>query len=248
MQAFLSTPTPMAREFYANPKNQSADDVRPQPTCVPPWRVVAPSSKLDVVAPSQNPDVVAPSSSEPDVVAPSSSKPRPSQKRDLDDYKYLPLRKVDPDMFRYGALPKMQPKPADSPKFKRACKSRTAEDRHATRQEDADTYEDVFTHDLPWDVRGPLNGPAGGGPQFYKGQKFREGSQRWANPGGMFREMYAKYHSMKKQGCIGKELQYYHPMDTNGFWAKAAWAQNQLAPFEMKKIAVEMKSIAVTAE
>ena len=166
--------------------------------------------------------------------------PRPSKKRELEDYKHLPLRKVDPVMFNVAAFPKMQAKPADSP-YSRACKSRTANDRCEGRHDGNNIYVDeTEMKDLPWDMRGPA-GPKEGGPLFHMGQKFREGSQRWANPGGMFREMYAEYYALRRRGVVGRRLQYHHPMEKDGYWARLAKKEGELAPYEMKAMAAELE-------
>lgn len=49
-------------------------------------------------------------------------------------------------------------------------------------------------------MRGPL-GPQEGGPQTWRGQQYRPGSQRWANRGGRNREYFAwKYGGGRGQG------------------------------------------------
>ena len=90
----------------------------PPPPPPPPWRLPPrPSSSLSL-------------------------KPRPS-KRVLEDYRHLPLRKVDPEMFDVAAFPKMSPKPFDSPSFQRACKARTPDERCEGRRECLDDDDHV---------------------------------------------------------------------------------------------------------
>ena len=56
---------------------------------------------------------------------------------------------------------------------------------------------------MSWRNRGPKP-PADGGPQFWRGQSFRQGhnggQQRWANRGGRYREYYAQ---LAREGKIG---------------------------------------------
>ena len=125
------------------------------------------------------------------------------------------------------AFPKMKMKPPDTDEFKREVSARSADDRKRVRDWEDDS-------DRPWDARGP-RGPQEGGPQIWMGQKFREGSGRWANAGGQHREKYSFYHRKKKEGCTGVDLQYYHPMATDGYWAKKAVEEGVLSPYEMKK-------------
>ncbi len=87
----------------------------------------------------------------------------------------------------------------------------------------------------PWDTRGP-RGPQEGGPQNWNGQKFRPGSGRWANAGGQHREKYSLYHRKKKDGLTGLDLQYYHTMDANGYWAMKAAEEGVLSPNQMKQL------------
>ena len=67
------------------------------------------------------------------------------------------------------------------------------------------------------------------------GQRFREGSGRWANAGGQHREKYSYYHRRKREGCYGADLAYYHPMAENGYWAKKAFEDGVLSPYQMKQ-------------
>ena len=54
-------------------------------------------------------------------------------------------------------------------------------------------------------MRGPL-GPEEGGPQTWRGQVFRPGSQRWANRGGANRDFFAwKYGGGRGKGRGGKD-------------------------------------------
>ena len=138
----------------------------------------------------------------------------------------LPKRKIEAaDMVQ--AFPKMKMKPPDTDEFKREVSARSADDRKRVRDWEDDS-------DRPWDARGP-RGPQEGGPQIWMGQKFREGSGRWANAGGQHREKYSFYHRKKKEGCTGVDLQYYHPMAVDGYWAKKAVEEGVLSPYQMKQ-------------
>ena len=243
MESFLSMPCPTVGDFL-QPKPTRSEAIAAIAAVVGknsvPTRSIAEQRAcdypdwLDRATTAPEPPPAAP------IPRPSCSKPRPSGKRELEDYKHLPLRKVDPAMFDVAAFPKMSPKPGDSP-YKRACNSRTADDRCGRRHESSTPYvDDPEIKDIPWDMRGPP-GPKEGGPLFHKNQKFREGSQRWANPGGMFREMYAEYFALRRKGVVGKQLQYHHPMEKDGYWAKLAKDQGQLAPYEMKALAAELE-------
>ena len=64
----------------------------------------------------------------------------------------------------------------------------------------------------PWDLQGNLPDPnVPIHQQRHMGQRWRTGSQRWANSGGQHKEGYALYYKMKKRGLKGAELQFYHP-------------------------------------
>lgn len=52
---------------------------------------------------------------------------------------------------------------------------------------------------LKWQARGPP-GPADGGPEEWRGQQWRPGSQRWSNRGGTHSQWYSHYHFLKRQG------------------------------------------------
>ena len=69
----------------------------------------------------------------------------------------------------------------------------------------------------PWDIRGPP-GPSADGPSIWRGQKFREGSQRFANRAGKSKKKWAYYNMKKKSGLTGIELHYYHPKNKDGHW------------------------------
>ena len=190
-----------------------------------------------------------PSSSVPQPIRPSirpsssvpNDPPRPSKRercdRDLSDYEFLPLRKRDPKMAELCCWPKMNPKPDDSP-YIRSVKSRTAESRHEAQHADEAHHRGDGPCDSvpappwekPWDFKGPL-GPKDGGPHLHMKQVFRENTQRWANSGGQFREMWKKYYDLKKAGWRGARLQKWHPMQKNGHWAKLAHSEGQLAPW-----------------
>ena len=87
---------------------------------------------------------------------------------------------------------------------------------------------------IPWDLRGP-SGPSDGGPQTYKKQKFREGSQRWANPGGRHREKFALYHQRVREGVTGAELAFWHPFARAGHWAAEAEKKGELPPWKVRE-------------
>ncbi len=125
------------------------------------------------------------------------------------------------------AFPKMKSKPADTDEFKRAVSARSADDRKRVREFEDDS-------ERPWDARGP-RGPQEGGPHTWMGQKFREGSGRWANAGGQHREKYKLYWKKKQEGWTGVDLAYYHPMAMNGHWAKKAVEEGVLSPYQMKQ-------------
>ena len=52
---------------------------------------------------------------------------------------------------------------------------------------------------IPWQQRGPPGPPKDIPHATWRGQRWREGSQRWANNGGTNRDWYKHYHSIKKQ-------------------------------------------------
>ena len=138
-----------------------------------------------------------------------------------------PKRKIEAaDMLQ--AFPNMKMKPPDTDEFKREVSARSAGDRKRVRE-----WED--DKNRPWDTRGP-RGPQEGGPQIWKGQKFRECSGRWANAGGQHREKYSFYHRKKKEGWTGLDLQFYHPMAVDGYWAKKAAEEGLLSPIQMKQL------------
>ena len=86
----------------------------------------------------------------------------------------------------------------------------------------------------PCDLQVPP-GPGYGAPNRWQGQKIREGSQRWANSGGKNREMFKKYYALKGCGWTGEDLQYYHPLEENGHWARQAWKNGEQSPLEKMK-------------
>ena len=139
----------------------------------------------------------------------------------------LPKRKIE-DAVVLQAFPKMKAKPQDTNEFKREVSARSADDRKRVREWEEDKNR-------PWDTRGP-RGPQEGGPQIWKGQKFREGSGRWANAGGQHREKYSFYHRKQKEGWTGLDLQFYHPMAVDGYWAKKAAEEGLLSPIQMKQL------------
>ena len=100
-------------------------------------------------------------------------------------------------MAAVACWPEMNPKPDDSP-YNRAVKARSADSRYEAHHAGDGPWDPVPAPpwDKPWDLRGPP-GPKAGGPQLHLKQVFREGSQRWANAGGQFREMWKKYYELK---------------------------------------------------
>jgi hypothetical protein len=153
----------------------------------------------------------------------SQEEPQPSswrQKRPLS----LPKRKIEAGEL-IGARPKQKSKPLDSDDFPRAVKSRSAEDRASSRS-------DEDNQQRPWDTRGP-RGPQDGGPKSWKGQKFREGSGRWANSGGQHRDKYALYHKKQREGVTN--VSFYHPFAEDGYWAKKAAEDGVPSPFQMRQ-------------
>ena len=262
MDEFLAMPVPSKRDFFVavpqagNRCNEPFfQGPRPRLASPPlPLTVVVDNAvaarREGLAAPDPTPAQPAPLPPPPPPASPAppwrlpprpssslSLKPRPS-KRVLEDYRHLPLRKVDPEMFDVGAFPKMSPKPFDSPSFQRACKARTPDERCEGRRECLDDDDHVpvdVKREIPWDLRGPP-GPKQGGPTSHKRQKYREGSQRWANAGGTFREMWAKFYALQRKGKRGAELQHWHPWEKDGHWARIAKDKGQLAPYEMKAI------------
>ena len=160
---------------------------------------------------------------------PSPDKACNSDGRDLDE---SPQRRYLPEWKRQQAnlmqtQPKQRPKPADTEAFKREVRARQAEDRQAFRSAlIAGQSEIADPRDLPWDVRGPP-GPEDGGPQTWKGQKYRSGSGRWANAGGRNKDKYELYRAKLKEGLVGKQLHYWHPKATDGYWAEKAAEEEQ---------------------
>jgi hypothetical protein len=90
------------------------------------------------------------------------------------------------------------------------------------RDADANAWDDnekamAMEARAPWDIRGPP-GPDDGGPTVWRGQDFREGSQRFANRGGSNKKKWAVYLSKKRDGKTGKDLHFYHPKNIDGHW------------------------------
>ena len=102
--------------------------------------------------------------------------------------------------------------------FPREIASRTPYDRYLARlRAPTESFRDTSVEmevakacGVPWDIRGPP-GPQEGGPRSWRGQKFREGSQRWANRGGKNKDLWKEYYNMKNRGLTAEELQRYHP-------------------------------------
>jgi len=61
------------------------------------------------------------------------------------------------------------------------------------------------SHHISWQDRGPP-GPNQGGPETWRGQRFREGTGKWANRGGQWREYYRGYYSA--MAAKGKDRQH----------------------------------------
>ena len=131
------------------------------------------------------------------------------------------------------AQPKQRPKPSGSVAFPREVASRPAETRQEIRASlNAAGLQE--SPDLPWDVRGPT-GPEDGGPRIYKKQRFREGSQRWANAGGKHREKFTVYAKKKQEGLRGADLAHYHPYAKGGFWERFALAEGTEPPWKERE-------------
>ena len=84
-------------------------------------------------------------------------------------------------------------------------------------------------------------GPLQGGPDVWQGQRFREGSGRWANNGGKYKDMYKMYYAKKQQGLWGREPAYWHPMSNDGFWASKAAEEGRLAPWQERERAAGVR-------
>lgn len=61
---------------------------------------------------------------------------------------------------------------------------------------------------LTWQERGPP--PTGEAGELWRGQRYREGSQRWGNRGGKSRWWYEQYYKAKRNGTV-KEFLEKHP-------------------------------------
>ena len=141
---------------------------------------------------------------------------------------YIPKDRVKASLM-CGRMPSQPPKPPDSAQFKRSNKERDAGARRDARLE-AQGVDDATR---PWDVRGPV-GPQDGGPNQHRGQRWRSGSQRWANPGGEFREMFDHWRSKQRQGLVGQELHFWHPYNADGYFAREARKRGHATPKEIK--------------
>ena len=129
-----------------------------------------------------------------------------------------------------NAQPKQRPKPQDTGEFKREVKARSADDRKRLREERL-----ADDPSLPWDVRGPPC-PKDGGPQTWKGQRYRANAGRWSNPGGRTKEKFDLFRSKQWEGLTGKELHYWHPMSKDGYWARKAADEGVMAPRKEKEL------------
>ena len=152
---------------------------------------------------------------------------------------FIPKRKVE-QALKMGTKPKAPPRPVGTAEFPREVNSRKSADRNDLRKlawaEQGVPVGKMF----PWDCRGPP-GPKQGGPQTWKGQRFRENTGRWANCGGQFKEMYALYRKKVAVGLQGKELHYWHPYAKGGHWEKEMWERGELAPWEVKQAKEDAK-------
>ncbi len=116
-----------------------------------------------------------------------------------------------------AAAPKpSRPKPAtfettprpSAAQFPREVAHRTPEFRREARSKaplvcDASEAAAAKYHSVPWDMRGPA-GPKQGGPSTWMGQRWREGSQRFANRGGQRREDFAAYYASLRRQSKGE--------------------------------------------
>ena len=128
------------------------------------------------------------------------------------------------------AQSKQRPKPQHTDEFKREVNARSADDRKRLREKRL-----ADDPSLPWDVRGPP-GPKDGGPQTWRGQSYRANTARWANSGGRNKEKYDLFRSKQREGLTGKELQHWHPMSKDGYWARKAADEGVMAPWEEKEL------------
>ena len=125
--------------------------------------------------------------------------------------------------------PKMKPKPSGTADFPREVAKRSREDREKARSSGAGALE----KEVPWDCRGPP-APQHGGPDRWCGQKYRQGSGRWANSGGRNKEKYALFNKKKASGLRGTELHFWAPMAPDGYWAQEAHKRGELSPHELR--------------
>jgi hypothetical protein len=58
---------------------------------------------------------------------------------------------------------------------------------------------EALENDIPWSARGP-EGPLKGGPKRWRGQTFRESSQRWASRAGARNRFWSYVHFLQSQG------------------------------------------------
>ena len=123
---------------------------------------------------------------------------------------------------------KFPPPPRDEDAPPVSMASRTADERRKFREQNEQASQwgnlDEETkwageNQVPWDLRGPLRGPKEGGPQLWKGQRFRENKQVWANNGGQNKTRYSLYFKMMGKGVTGTELRWYHPLNQKGKYA-----------------------------
>ena len=138
-------------------------------------------------------------------------------------------------------MPKQKPKPPNSAGINREVMSRSPEDRKRFRELAASVEQSraaalgfgIDPREMPWDIRDPP-GPKDGGPQMWKGQRYRANTGRWANSGGRHKGKYDLFRAKKKEGLVGKELHYWHPMSKDGAWAKKAAEEGVMSPWDEK--------------
>ena len=231
------TPEELNQLWFANEGCSAKEDAKPSVprTVAPPVPRTVPPPPRMVPAPSWM--VPPPPWRQP--------KPKPKPKHATcpppkrQKYEFAPKGDAEEQVQYFQSVPKVhatnrvhKTKPQDG-EFKRKTNSRTSEDRVNFRARDPGLLGGD-RQEIPWDLRGPY-GPDEGGPNKSKKQKFREGSQRWGNSGGEFKHLYDFYFRMKRSGLTGPDLEYYHPMSTDGHWAREQWSKGQLAPFQRKE-------------
>ena len=154
------------------------------------------------------------------------------EKVDFDDTPELsPKRRRYDAEVQCNAWPKVRSKPEARGGVPREVASRTAEDRKRQRDEIA-ASGDGDQPGLPSAAK--PQGPDCGGPRIWHGQKWRNGSGRYANAGGKHREKYEVWHKKKAEGLTGKALAHFHPFQRNGYWEQQARALKIPSPRDEK--------------